>query len=37
MLTIQEVQLHSIGIESFRYLYEDDEDFVEAYKVCADF
>ena len=35
MLTIQEVQLHSIGIESFKDLYKDDEDFVEAYKVCS--
>ena len=37
MLTIPEVQLNSIGIESFKDLYKDDEDFVEAYKVCSDF
>ena len=37
MLTIQEVQLRSIGIENFKDLYKDDEDFAKAYKVCFDF
>lgn len=37
LLTIQEVQLHSIGIESFKSLYKKNEDFAEAYKVCFDF
>jgi hypothetical protein len=37
LLTVQEVQLQSIGIESFKELYEGDEDFSEAYKVCKDF
>ena len=36
MLTIQEVQL-SNGIKSFKDLYKDDKDFVEAYKVCSNF
>lgn len=37
MLTIQEVQLHSIGIKSFKDLYKDDEDFDESYKVFSEF
>lgn len=37
LLTVQEVQLHIIAIESFKSLYEEDEDFVEAYNVCTDF
>ena len=37
VLTVQEIQLHSIGVESFQNLYENDEDFAEAYKVCMDF
>lgn len=34
MLIVQEVQLKIIGIESFKDLYKDDEDFFKAYKVC---
>ena len=26
-----------MGIEGFKHLYKDDEDFGEAYKVCSDF
>jgi hypothetical protein len=37
VLTVQEIQLHSIGVESFQNLYKNDEDFAEAYKVCMDF
>ena len=37
MFTIQEVQLHSIGIESSKDLYKEGEDFFEAYKVCSNF
>ena len=37
LLTIQEVQLQSIGIEGFKDLYEEDEDFSQAYKVCLEF
>ena len=37
LLIIQEVQLQIIGIESFKDLFKEDEDFVEAYKACSDF
>ena len=37
VLTVQEIQLHIIGVESFQNLYKNDEDFAEAYKVCMDF
>lgn len=37
LLIVKEVQLQSIGIESFKDLYKDDEDFSEGYKVCSDF
>ena len=37
LLTVQEVQLQSIGIKGFKDLYEEGEDFSQAYKVCLDF
>ena len=37
LLTVQEIQLQSIGIEGFKDLYEEDEDFSQAYKVCQEF
>ena len=37
LLTVQEVQLKSIGIAGFKDLYEEDEDFSQAYKVCLEF
>ena len=37
MLIVQEIQIQSIGIESFKDLYKDDEYFSKAYKVCLDF
>ena len=33
-LTIQEIQLESIGIHAMKDMYEQDEDFKEAYQVC---
>lgn len=36
LLTIQEFQIQSIGVDNFKELYQIDEDFVEAYKVCQD-
>lgn len=37
VLTIQEIQLKSMGIDHFKDLYADDEDFAEIYKVCLEF
>ena len=37
VLIVQEVQLYNIGLESFKSLYKEDEDFAEAYKVCSNF
>ena len=37
LLTVQEVKLQSIGLDSFKDLYEEDIDFSEVYKVCNDF
>lgn len=37
LLTVQEIQIKSIGIESFKDLYGEDEDFLEVYKVCSNF
>ena len=37
LLTVQEIQLQSIGIDSFKALYVDDEDFTHIYKVCKEF
>ncbi|GLJ27821.1 hypothetical protein SUGI_0546000 [Cryptomeria japonica] len=37
LLTVQEVQLKSIGVDSFKGLYQDDEDFAAIYKVCQEF
>lgn len=37
LLIMQEVQLKSIGVDSFKNLYEEDEDFAAAYKVCQEF
>ena len=36
-LTIQEIQLKSIGIDHFKDLYSDDEDFADIYKVCVEY
>ena len=33
IMTVQEIHLQSIGIESFKNLYKEDEDFFESYKV----
>ena len=33
-LTIQEIQLERIGIRTMKDMYEQDEDFKEAYQVC---
>lgn len=37
VLTTNQVQLESFGIDSLKAMYEDDEDFGEIYKVCASF
>lgn len=37
LLTVQEVQIQSIGVECFKDLYPNDEDFVAIYKVCQEF
>ena len=34
---MQEIQVKSIGIDSFKDLYGEDEDFSEVYKVCSNF
>ncbi|XP_059067985.1 uncharacterized protein LOC131858696 [Cryptomeria japonica] len=35
-LAIHEIQLESLGITTFKDMYQEDEDFKEAYKVCKD-
>lgn len=37
LLTVQEVQLQSIRIDSFKDLYAEDEDFAQIDKVCKEF
>lgn len=37
VLTVQEVQLQSMGVEALKGLYEEDQDFKEIYKVCSEF
>lgn len=37
LLIVQEVTLQSIGVESFKELYKEDEYFSEVYKVCSKF
>lgn len=37
LLTIHEIQVQSIGIDSFKDMYPTDDDVSEAYKVCKDF
>lgn len=37
LLTIHEINVQSIGIDSFKEMYPTDDDFVEAYKICQDF
>lgn len=37
LLTIHEIQVQSIGIDSFKDMYPNDNDFAKAYKVCQDF
>lgn len=37
LLIVQEIQVQSIGIDSFKDMYPIDDDFTEAYKVCQDF
>lgn len=37
LLTIQEIQVKSIGIDCFQDLYPNDDDFAAAYKVCLAF
>ena len=34
-LTLQEISLKSMGIDNFKDMYADDEDFADIYKVCA--
>lgn len=34
LLTVREIQLRSIGVDSFKDLYAEDEDFSSAYQVC---
>ena len=36
-MTVQEIQLKSIWVEEFKDLYQGDEDFSEAYKICLSF
>ena len=36
LLTMQEVKLKSIGLDGFKYLYEEDPDYSEDYNVCID-
>lgn len=36
-LTIQEIQLKSMGIDHFKDLYAEDEDFADIYKVCDEY
>lgn len=37
LLTMQEVQLPNIGVDTFKDLYDDDEDFTNIYKVCKEY
>ena len=37
LLIVQEIQLKSIGIDNFKELYQDDEDFPAPYKTCQDY
>lgn len=37
LLIVQEVQVQSIGIDCFKTMYSDDDDFADIYKVCSDF
>lgn len=34
---VQKIQLQSVGIDSLKQMYRDDEDFQEIYEVCAQF
>lgn len=37
LLTVQENKLRSIGVDSFKDLYPDDEDLSNAYEVCKEY
>lgn len=37
IMTMQEIQLQSVGLSELKDLYKDDKDFAEIYNVCTNF
>lgn len=37
IMTMQEIQLKSVGLSELKDLYKDDKDFAEIYNFCSDF